>query len=52
VTPDRKKVVQRAQWVSQRVKRLATTVCGQRSFLVRVTRNGPPGRARVAVAQP
>lgn len=52
VTPDRKKVVQRAQWASQRVKRLATTVCGQRSFLVRVTRNGPPGRARVSVTQP
>lgn len=52
VTPDRKKVVQRAQWASQRVKRLATIVCGQRSFLVRVTRNGPPGRARVSVTQP
>jgi hypothetical protein len=52
VTPDRKKVVQRAQWVSQRVKRLATTICGQRSFLVRVTRSGPAGRARVSVTQP
>jgi hypothetical protein len=52
VTPDRKRVVQRALWVSQRVKRLATTTCGQRSFLVRVTRNGPPGRTRVSVTQP
>jgi hypothetical protein len=52
VSSDRKTVVQRAGWVSQRLKRLSTTVCGQRSHFVRVTRNGPPGRARVAVTLP
>jgi len=52
VSADRRTVLQRAQWVSQRVKRLSTTLCGQRSLLVRVTRNGPPGRARIAVTVP
>ena len=41
VGADRRTVVRRAQWVGQRVERLAGSVCGQRSFFVRVT-----GRAR------
>jgi len=52
VSSNRKTVLQRAQWASQRVKRLSMTLCGQRSLLVRVTRNGPPGRARVSVTMP
>ena len=52
VSSDRKTVLQRAQWASQRVKRLSTTVCGQRSLAVRVTRNGKAGRARISVTTP
>ena len=52
VSANRKTVLERAQWVSQRVKRLSTTVCGQRSLAVRVTRIGKPGRTRVSVTAP
>jgi hypothetical protein len=52
VSDNRRTVLKRAQWVSQRVKRLSTTVCGQRSLAVRVTRIGKPGRARVSVTTP
>ena len=45
-------VLGRAQWVGQRVKRLATTVCGQRSAFVRVTPSGTAGRIRVSVTKP
>lgn len=49
---DRRTVIRRAQWVSQRVKRLSTTLCGPRGLFVRVTRSGPAGRARVSVTLP
>jgi hypothetical protein len=49
---DRRTVIQRAQWVGQRVKRLATTLCGTRNLFVRVTRSGSPGRVRVSVTAP
>jgi hypothetical protein len=52
VSANRKAVMQRAQWVSQRVKRLSMTVCGQRSLAVRVTPNGKAGRARISVTTP
>ena len=52
VGANRTSVLQRAQWVSQRVKRLTTTVCGTRASFVRVTRSGPIGRARVSVTKP
>lgn len=52
VAANRKTVLRRAQWVSQRVKRLTTSVCGTRASFVRVTRNGPTGRARVSVTKP
>jgi hypothetical protein len=52
VGANRKTVLQRAQWVSQRVKRLTTTVCGTRASFVRVTRSGPLGLARVSVTKP
>jgi hypothetical protein len=52
VAADRKTVLGRAQWVSQRVKRYTGTVCGTRASFVRVTRSGPTGRARVSVTSP
>ncbi len=52
VGADRKTVVRRAQWVSQRVKRLDGSICGQRSLFVRVTEKGLLGRIRVSVTTP
>ena len=52
VGANRTTVLQRAQWVSQRVKRLATTLCGTRAAFVRVTRSGSTGLARVSVTKP
>jgi hypothetical protein len=52
VGADRRTVVRRAQWVGQRVERLAGSVCGQRSFFVRVIRKGALGRVRVSVTAP
>ncbi len=52
VGADRKTVVRRAQWVGQRVKRLSSSVCGQRSLFVRVTEKGLLGRVRVSVTTP
>jgi hypothetical protein len=49
VGPNRRKVLRRAQWVSQRVKALDASVCGQRSMFVRVTQTGLVGRVRVSV---
>ena len=52
VGADRQTVLRRAQWVSQRVKRLDTSICGQRSAFVRVTQKGLVGRVRVSVTTP
>ncbi|MDH4340180.1 MAG: hypothetical protein OEW47_07450 [Thermoleophilia bacterium] len=52
VGSDRRKVVKRAQWVSQRVKRLTGSVCGQQGLFVRVTQKGALGRIRVSAATP
>ena len=52
VGADRRAVVRRAQWVSQRVERLTGSVCGQRSFFVRVSQKGALGRVRVSVTAP
>ena len=52
VGPDRRRVIRRAQWVGQRMKRLTGSVCGQRSLFVRVTQAGALGRVRVSVATP
>jgi hypothetical protein len=49
VGPNRQAVLRRAQWVSQRVKTLDASVCGQRSMFVRVTQKGLVGRVRVSV---
>jgi hypothetical protein len=52
VAPNRTTVLGRTQWVGQRVKRLTTTICGQRSAFVRVTPSGTVGRIRVSVTKP
>jgi hypothetical protein len=52
VAANRRTVVRRAQWVGQRAKRLASTVCGRRSFFVRVIRSGALGRVNVSVSTP
>jgi hypothetical protein len=49
---NRSTVLRRAQWVTQRVKRLESSICGQRSLFVRVTQSGAPGRVRVSVVSP
>jgi hypothetical protein len=52
VGADRKTVVRRAQWISQRVKRLDGSICGQRSLFVRVTEKGLSGRVRISATTP
>jgi hypothetical protein len=52
VSANRATVVKRARWTRQRVKRLDGTVCGQRSYFVRVTQTGALGRVRVSVSVP
>jgi hypothetical protein len=52
IGPDRRRVIRRAQWVGQRVKRMSGSVCGQRSLFVRVTQAGALGRVRISVATP
>jgi hypothetical protein len=52
VAPNRRTVLRRAQWVGQRVKRTAATVCGQRSLFVRVTQSGGLGRVTVTATAP
>jgi len=52
VAPNRRTVLRRAQWVGQRVKRTAATVCGQRSLFVRVTQSGGLGRVTVTASTP
>jgi hypothetical protein len=37
-------VLGRAPWSGTAEKKLATTICGERSVVLRVTRSGPPGR--------
>jgi hypothetical protein len=52
VAPNRRTVIRRAQWVGQRVKRTAATVCGQRNLFVRVTQSGGLGRVTVTATAP
>jgi hypothetical protein len=52
VSANRTTVLRRAQWVSQRVRRIEGSVCGQRSLFVRVTQSGALGRVRVSVMAP
>ncbi len=52
VAADRRTVLRRAQWVSQRAKRLATGICGQRTLFVRVTPGGAAGQVTVSLSRP
>jgi hypothetical protein len=52
VAANRRTVVRRGEWVDQRVRRVEGSVCGQRSWFVRVTQAGALGRVRVAVVAP
>ena len=52
VSGNRRTVLKRAQWTGQRVKRAATTICGQRSLFVRVTQSGGLGRVTVTATTP
>jgi hypothetical protein len=52
VAANHRTVVGRAQWVGQRAKRFDGSVCGQRSFFVRVTQKGTLGRVRVSATTP
>jgi hypothetical protein len=52
VAPNRRTVIRRAQWVGQRVKRTATSVCGQRNLFVRVTQSGGLGTVTVTATTP
>jgi hypothetical protein len=52
VAANRRSVLKRAHWVSQRLKRTATHVCGQRSLFVRVTPKRSGGRVAVTISAP
>jgi hypothetical protein len=52
VSSNQRTVLKRAVSSSPRVKKLSSTVCGQRSLFVRVTEKGPLGRVSVAVSTP
>ncbi len=52
VASNRTTVLARAQWVSQRAKRLTRGICGQRSLFLRVTPRGAPGQVRLTVSVP
>jgi hypothetical protein len=52
VGPNRTSVLKRAQWVGQRLKKLTSTVCGQRSLFVRVTQKGGLGPVKVVATTP
>jgi hypothetical protein len=52
VASNRRTVLKRALWVSQRVKRTGTTVCGQRTHFVRVTPKRAAGRITITISTP
>ena len=52
VGANRRTVLRRGQWTGQRVKRLESTICGQRALFVRVTQSGALGRVRISVTAP
>lgn len=52
VASNRTTIIRRAQWVGQRVKKLAGSVCGPRSLFVRVTQSGALGRVTVSASTP
>jgi len=52
VGANRTTILKRAQWTGQRVKKMAATVCGQRSLFVRVAQKGALGRVTVVASAP
>ena len=50
--PDRRTVVADALWASATSKRIATTICGERTLDLRVTERGAFGRVRVSATLP
>jgi len=52
VSSNRSTVLRRAQWASQRGKRLTTGICGQRAPFIRVTPSGAAGQVTVSVSRP
>lgn len=52
VSGDRKTILQKGLWSSTTTKVLTTTVCGQRSLFLRVTRKGAFGRVTVTATTP
>jgi type IV secretory pathway TrbD component len=49
---DRTTVLQTGLWASATTKRISTTICGERSFVLRVTQKGALGRVTVIAATP
>jgi hypothetical protein len=49
---DRKTVLARGLWASTSTKTIATTVCGDRSLILRITQRGAFGRVKVATRVP
>jgi hypothetical protein len=52
VGSDKKSVLQKARWAGTRVKKISTTICGQRSLFVRVTQKGSFGDVSVTASTP
>ena len=52
VDSDRTTIVATGLWAGRAVKRITTTVCGQRSLFVRVTQRGAFGRVAVTTSTP
>jgi hypothetical protein len=52
LTANRRTVVRRGQWAGQRVMRLTSSVCGQRSFVLRIAQSGATGRVVVTATTP
>jgi hypothetical protein len=48
----RKTMLQKALWSSTTSKRITTTICGERSLVLRVTQKGGLGKVRVVVSTP
>lgn len=52
LTADGRSVLARGSWSSAKDQTLTFTVCGQRSFVLRVSRAGPAGRFAITVRMP
>jgi hypothetical protein len=52
LTADRRTVLQTGLWASATTKRITTTICGERSLVLRVTQKGALGRVTVTATAP